>query len=576
MKRLNVLVSILLVCVTAFFVQAGTQDRFSKIELTTKDYAEFPQITAPTGNPVNNKGWLYVKDNSGTTNLYYEDDAGTVTNLISPTVTTAWDDIGNPDDDQTITWADNYTTILSFADTDEDMMTIRGVGNFADVSVVKIESITGNPTNGTVLEVVSHDTNADALLVTANSATSLQVYGSGNVDVVGKTGVLNYTFFDVDTNGLMTLATDAGASSIVITPGAAMNGIDASNATITNAISIGANTIAGTTGVIDFTNFDVASDGDVTCVDLTASGNVSITGTFQQDAITAATAATTLTVDGTGVGGVTIGGTSTGIIALGGGATLVNLPSGTDLVLAGGDLTATDTANADMVTFTNNTMTTNDLLTLSATGTRTSNNVISIADGATTASTIAVTANTQTSGYGFSYANSGAGLTGAAINLSVTDGAGFTGDYIRCYDGAAEDFLISRYGATTIAGNASTDVLTVTTGDVCNIPKGGACEVNNIKGLTDDSGPNNKCSTGWCQDLRGLGFTDTGRCADAGTLRDGSKISGADPHPTCVSLGTAKKPFDLSLFTDYIRENPIVAIVGVFILLILIVGAFKK
>lgn len=385
---------------------------------------------------------------------------------------TAYDDIAKPDADKTITFDNDVITTWTFADVNEDMFTIQGLGAFGDVSIVKIEQKTGNATDGTVLEVVSADTDVDPLVVTANSANRIQVYGSGNVDIVGLTGVINYTDFDVDADGKVTISSDDGGSLITLSPSAAAVGIDASNATLTTAIDVGANDIVGTTGLINLTNFDVdasgniVSAGDVTAVDGTFSGNVNITGTFQQDSITASTAATTLTVDGTGVGGVTIGGTSTGTVTLGGGTKLVDLPSTVDMTISGGDFAVTDTANADMVTFTNNTMTTADLVTLSATGTRTSDNVIEIADGATTATTIGITANTQTSGYGISYANSGAALTGAAINLAVTDGAGFTGDYIRCYDGSAEDFTVERYGEVTIAGNAGADMLTITAGNI--------------------------------------------------------------------------------------------------------------
>ena len=44
---------------------------------------ELPEVTAPSGNPASNKGWLYVKDNSGTSDLYFEDDGGTVTELTA-------------------------------------------------------------------------------------------------------------------------------------------------------------------------------------------------------------------------------------------------------------------------------------------------------------------------------------------------------------------------------------------------------------------------------------------------------------------------------------------------------------
>jgi len=166
---------------------AGVEDRQSDINLKAAptNYADFPEISAPSGNPATNHGWLYLKDNSGTSDLYFEDDGGTVTELTAAG-STAWDDIANGDADKTITFDDNEITTFSFADTNEDMMTVKGVGNFGDVSVMKVEQSTGNPTNGTVLEVVSADANVDPLVVSANGvANALVVNQSGNVTLAG-------------------------------------------------------------------------------------------------------------------------------------------------------------------------------------------------------------------------------------------------------------------------------------------------------------------------------------------------------------------------------------------------------
>lgn len=397
------------------------------------DKAEFKEITAPSGNPGTNRGWLYAKDNGGLSQLFWEDDAGTVTNLVTSSAT-AWDDLTSPDANKTHAFT-TYTSLFTGTSTAADQWTFSGRGNFGDVSVVRIESSTGNPTDGIVLEVVSHDTDADALLVTANAINSIQVDGSGSVNIIGGTGTINYTDFDVDADGLITLAPDGGGTGITITPSAALTtGLDVSNANITNGVSLGATKLLGTTAVIDFTNFDVSAAGAVTAISLSA-------GTIKQDALTPASGAPyTITLDGAGAGGVTVGGTSTGTITLGGGATLINLPAATDLTLAGGVVSLTDTANSAILSATNNTL--------------------------TTANAVSVTANAQTSGNGVSYTNSGAVLTGSAFYAGVTDGAGFTGYYFRAYDGAANDFAVKRYGAVTIGGLASTDMLTITTGDV--------------------------------------------------------------------------------------------------------------
>ena len=451
-----------LVCLLAIFcivsmAQSGMEDRFSGINLTTGNYIELPQIAAPAGNPKNNTGWLYVKDSAGTTKLYFEDDAGAVTDMLSASAT-LWSNIGNPTAAKTITFG-TYATILTSAKTDGDMFTFRGTGDFADVSVVKIESMTGNPTDGTVLEVVSHDTDADALVVTANSINSLVVAGSGNVNILGGTGTITYTDFTVSADGVIQITPDLSpAACMTIAPSAAATtGLVVSSANLTNAIDVGAKTILGAAAVIDFTNFDVSGAGAVTCVSLDSGsgtivttgtvngGSLTITGaanigTWKQDAVVpAGGAGTTITVDGNGAGGVTIGGTSTGAITLGGGATSVVLPAATDLTLSGGTITGTDTGTGPMLSLTNNTLTNSNLVTLSATA--------------------------MTSGKGVSF-TTGAVLTGDCFYAQATDGAGFTGNYFRGYNGAADDFTVKRYGATTIRGNAATDVLTLTAGNL--------------------------------------------------------------------------------------------------------------
>jgi hypothetical protein len=81
----------------------------------------------------------------------------------------------------------------------------------------------------------------------------------------------------------------------------------------------------------------------------------------------------------------------------------------------------------------------------------TASNDIAWTSAATTGNCLSITANSIS--------------TGSMLYL-VNSAAGFSGEYIRCYDGAADDFVVGLYGATTIAGNASTDVLTVTAGDL--------------------------------------------------------------------------------------------------------------
>jgi len=57
--------------------------------------------------------------------------------------------------------------------------------------------------------------------------------------------------------------------------------------------------------------------------------------------------------------------------------------------------------------------------------------------------------------------------TGTLLSLEAVEATLTTGKYIQCYDGAAADFTVGRYGATVIAGTASgTSALTLNAGDI--------------------------------------------------------------------------------------------------------------
>jgi hypothetical protein len=58
--------------------------------------------------------------------------------------------------------------------------------------------------------------------------------------------------------------------------------------------------------------------------------------------------------------------------------------------------------------------------------------------------------------------------TGTALYITATEATlDATGHYIECYDGAANDFSVGKYGATIIAGSATgTDALTINAGDI--------------------------------------------------------------------------------------------------------------
>jgi len=55
---------------------------------------------------------------------------------------------------------------------------------------------------------------------------------------------------------------------------------------------------------------------------------------------------------------------------------------------------------------------------------------------------------------------------GVLLHLDSLAAGMSTGLFFECYDGEASAFTIGLYGATVIAGNAATDVLTITAGDI--------------------------------------------------------------------------------------------------------------
>jgi hypothetical protein len=370
------------------------------------------------------------------------DGSGTLS--WAATGTTAWDDISNPDNNKALDFTDYYTS-MDFGDTDHDMLTIQGTGAFGDVSVVKIEQAAGDPTNGTVLEVVSADTDADALLVTANSVNVIQVLGAGTLALTGTTAISG----NVDIgNYYMEIGTDPADAGTIRLANAASIQFEADGAgTDINALSVDSSEIvqigsAGASGVTvtpdttftgDISAVDGTFSGNVSCADLTATGAVNI-GTLKLDALVPVTAPNhTITIDGAGSGGVTIGNTSTG-----------NVTIGDDLVVADtynaligeGKLTIDDDANETALVITSD-----------------------VTDGTSASITSTVTSGKVLSLIGDSLTD------GALLYLDATEGGTFTGYYILAYDGTANDFAVKRHGEVEITGAAG-DMLTITTGNI--------------------------------------------------------------------------------------------------------------
>ncbi|KKU25837.1 MAG: coiled-coil [Microgenomates group bacterium GW2011_GWC1_46_16] len=104
-----------------------------------------------------------------------------------------------------------------------------------------------------------------------------------------------------DTAGSMTDAIVVTAT----TDTAITDGIDVSDAEIVNAINVGANTLLGTTGLIDYTNFDVDASGHITTqvgygLDTNAAGELKLGDTTATTISLGTTAATTINLGNSG------------------------------------------------------------------------------------------------------------------------------------------------------------------------------------------------------------------------------------------------------------------------------------
>jgi hypothetical protein len=194
--------------------------------------------------------------------------------------------------------------------TNKDMFTFQGLGNFGDVSVMRIEQKTGNATDGTVLEVVAADADVDPLVVsTSGQAGVLKVNGAGTVSIIGNTditGTLSATTMynpalaaaasgntnlTVDASGNGTITIGGVSTGNTILPGAVVaNGnVDIGNAatdtlTITSIIDSNVTLDDGSTDspslilkdATDETATLTKTDGSVTTFTTAAAGGLSI------------------------------------------------------------------------------------------------------------------------------------------------------------------------------------------------------------------------------------------------------------------------------------------------------------
>ncbi len=295
-----------------------------------------PEQSAPSGNPDSDTGWLYCKDSGGASRLYFEDDAGTVTDLIAAgtggvTLDGAYDYGG------------------------------AGVGNSITVDQGAVTLNGSHATNDTFF-VNKTTGSGDAIQVT-NAGTGKDINGTSSLWYVDKTGAA--TFVSATISGTITANTISGASmggatvtgglnlndgvgaspNLTFTDGtgqtAVFNKGDTTALTLTTTATGGLKVVTGNLWVGDGSPGTAAMDGD----DLYVKGASEFDGAVQFDgavtmgaAFTQSGGAVNLNVSsnnavnigtGTTTAAVTIGGAGTQTISVGNGAAAktVNLGS---------------------------------------------------------------------------------------------------------------------------------------------------------------------------------------------------------------------------------------------------------
>lgn len=337
----------------------------NKVALSSTDVLEFSigtiylgmtEISAPSGNPSADNGWLYLKDDAATTKLYFEDSAGTVTDILASasgnTLNAAYDQ-GGAGAGRTIT-ADTGAFALTNTDADTAfLMTINAApGSAAALGGIEI-TVGGNSTeNGIEIENTGSgddiqgtgDTWAvdKAGVGTFSSIVTSLIASTGTTTLGDGTGTvaINSSSWDITTAGAVSGLTTLGmsgdltisAGDVILANGKVVKG------SVTNAETVGVsaydvdgagyvatftltngNTIAAVLGTgvetvaINSTVWDITTAGVVSgLTGLTTAGgavNINVSANFATNINT-----------GTSTGTVTIGGAAAQTINIGDGA----------------------------------------------------------------------------------------------------------------------------------------------------------------------------------------------------------------------------------------------------------------
>lgn len=380
------------------------------------------------------------------------------------------------------TLKDNDATALSIGASGATSMAVFDTSNAAEkvtftavtVAVVGNTTLTGASNAAASLAVVNNTAttlgNGAALGVARIASTSLTTGSLLHLELTE--GTLNgghylkawdvtggATVFSVGEDGAVVIAGAAGSNMLTVTAGdvllsdASLTMVDADNAvslSVTNNTATTANVFLFTgsgvftgTGANSFFNITQsgATTGEVvsiianglttgTALSVTSSGTIATTGELVSFVANSATTATAL---------LRMSGTA--------------LTDGWVAAFTGGG--ANFTASGGMLGLAMGAATVGTGLSITTTGVYTGTTGLLDINAASATAGVLIDVN-------------GAGVTtGTFIKLNATEATLTSGKYIECYDGAANDFSVAKYGATVIAGNAQgTAALTVTAGDL--------------------------------------------------------------------------------------------------------------
>jgi hypothetical protein len=412
------------------------------------------------------------------------------------------------------------------------IISLRATGAYTSTSNAGLLDVQASALVGTGTVVNIKATNGSQLtntLLNVEQTTTTTGYTGSIVSITGTstTGAANVVLITSanSTAGnalkIITGATTTNGRGILLQANELTTGVGFAIAHTTSVIADGGSLVrlssssVDTGGATNGTILDIANTGSVVGTLVKMYSNVaSQTATTILDIAQAGATLTAFTDDVVAITGGFSGNSSTGSVLT---VTGVNTTAGNTVKV---DASAITTGTGLLVTSAGVIITTGELVSLVANGATTSTGVlrlsatsltdgwcaqftgggagftasggmIDLAMGAATVGTgikvvttgaytgttglLALTANSATEGV-IAAISATSLTTGAALKITTNTTA--TGEYINCYDGAAVDFKVSRYGAVTIAGNAAgTAALTLTTGDI--VLSGGNINVSN-------------------------------------------------------------------------------------------------